>query len=86
MDLAGILAIHDVYAGLAQLRGVGVALVAQGIKAGGDDERGRLGGQQLIHQRPGAHIGLVGLPAKILLRVPDDAVTRDDVAIGELTV
>src|SRR5512145_129819 len=86
VDLSRILPIDHVHAGRAETIRVVTALVAERIEAGGDDHGRRLAGQARRTQRRGAQVRLVRPAPQILLRVPLDALARDDVAILEVAM
>src|SRR5262250_874131 len=83
MDLPGILVMDDVDARLAQTVRIEPPLVAQRIEAGGDDEPGRLPREIAGAHRRRARIRPIRLAPQILLRVPQNAIAWEDVAVHE---
>src|SRR5262249_26976749 len=70
VDLAGILAVDDVHAGLAQPVAVGAALVAKRVEARGDDHGGRLALEARRAERRASHVAPVRTASQVLLHVP----------------
>src|SRR4026208_737768 len=85
VDLSGVLAALDIRVRLAKGLRVRVPLVPQRVEARGDHEGRRLAAEVAANGR-GADVGLVALAPQILLRVPENAVARNDVPVLELAM